>query len=246
MSCEQALEASRFAPSDPHVERVHRARSRDRSSCRIDARDAAVLGIEVFEQRAPGERLPAVVARELDRAVAQPVDREAVADDAEQRGDVLDRAARCRREVGDVERGVQRIERRDVARRASSGTPWSFEPRALVVVPLAFAAAAAGRAASSVSGRRAGASCSTRRAHRQRPPAVAQEPAAGPLDHLPGLEVHRGLRARPRPCRRAPRSRATARTGRTPPAPLRGRARSRRPSRRSPRRAGTRTSTRRG
>ena len=80
---------------------------------------AAVFGIEVFQQRAPRERLPPVVARQLDDAVAEPVDREAVADDAEQRGDVVDRATVAVREIGDVERGVQRVERGDALARSS-------------------------------------------------------------------------------------------------------------------------------
>ena len=80
------------------------------------AGDAAVLAVDVLEERAAGERLPAVVAREVDGAIAEPVEREPVADDAEQRGDVVDGSALRRREIRDVERGVQRIERRDPLR----------------------------------------------------------------------------------------------------------------------------------
>ena len=128
---------------------------------------------------------------EVDGAIPEPVEREPVADDAEQRGDVVDGPALGRGEIGDVERGVQRIERRDPVRELERDAE-PREPRALLVVPVPLAAAQEPR-------QHDGEPVHARlqrfdgRAHRERPLAVAQEPPARPLDHLPGLEVHRRL-----------------------------------------------------
>ena len=174
--------------------------------------------------------------------------REPVADDAEHRGDVARPSGPWRvGELGDVERG--RAARSSAATRAASSagtprvderarSPASSRSRSLPAQQLGqhVGEPVDAAAANDVDGRaRPGAAA-----------AVAQEPAARPLDELAGLEVHRGLHVDADDAVErldvAPQRLLAERS----PAPLRARARCRRRSRRSPRRAGTRTSCRPG
>ena len=128
---------------------------------------------------------------QIDDPVAQPVDPEPVPDDAEQRGDVLDRTPLGLGEVRDVERGVQRVLERHPAGEIGRDAE-ILEARLLAVVPLALAAdEQIGEHLGDAIDRRP--QLLTRGAHRERPPAVTEEPAAGALDHLARLEVHRDL-----------------------------------------------------
>ena len=172
------------------------------------AGDAAVLGGDVFAQRVAGERVPAVVARQLDDAVDEPVEPQPVADlvvDARRR-------LRPRRRCGSASSAMSSarcrcVERRDLAGELGRARPARRGAAVLVVVPSALAADE--QIGEHLATRSTGEpQLLTVAATGERLPAVAQQPAAAPRStSRAAREVHLGLHVDVDDRRRAPRCR---------------------------------------
>ena len=143
-----------------------------------------MLGRDVFAQRVAGERVPAVGARQLDDAVAEPVEPEAVADHVVHLGDALDVLVACASASSAMSSASGRRSSAAMRAASSAGTPRarvaqrstrSMRSRSL---PRAHAGSVV------VSRANGAAKNSTVAATGERPLAVPEQPAARPLHEL--------------------------------------------------------------
>ena len=172
-------------------------------------------GVQVVAQRRPGQRGPAVVARQAGDAGEQRVDLEPLGQREVDRGDLLGRAAsppprsprrraaRTRRAGAALQREVRgHAERLELGRAHQAGAP-ARRRRA--------GSGRAARARRSPAG-----SARSRRRRRCIARRALQQPAGAPVEQPARLEVERGLPVGARPRRPAPRRGPRTSSSRTP------------------------------